>query len=55
MKRYLVIYGADNEMATFEADNPAHAKEQCVDFIDNAMIEINEVLVCIPVDPDEDT
>lgn len=32
MHTYLIIYGADSEMATFQADDVEHAIEQFVDW-----------------------
>ncbi len=55
MKRYLILYGEDNDMATFEAEDAAHAVEQFVSWApvspddqDN-LNSINEVLLCSPV------
>jgi hypothetical protein len=41
---YLVLYGADNLMATFEAMDPAHAAEQCEDAFEGS---VNRVMLCI--------
>lgn len=61
MNRYLIFYGADNNMATFEADNPQHAIEQFINWApvspnddDNAEA-INEVAIIIPVRMHEET
>lgn len=32
MERFLITYGADNDMVTFDADSPAHAVEQFIAF-----------------------
>lgn len=32
MERFLITYGADNDMVTFDADSPAHAVEQFIDW-----------------------
>lgn len=52
MKIYLILYGAENEMVTFHADDRAHAIEQFISWApishDDGENEdsINEVFVC---------
>jgi hypothetical protein len=53
MQNYLIMYGADNSMATFQADDVRHAVEQFVDWsktsLDAEATTINTVELCIPV------
>lgn len=56
MFTFLITYGADNEMVTFQADSPAHAVEQFCDwapvspnFAEN-FAAITAVAVTVPVD-----
>lgn len=55
MSRYLIVYGADSELATFMADDAEHAVEQfCVwapvspDYQTNRD-SITEIMICTPV------
>lgn len=55
MNRYLILYGSENEMATFEAESPAHAVEQfnswigLPEYMVKEQYPINEVLFCAPI------
>lgn len=56
MHTFLVLYGADNEMATFEADDAAHAAEQFVDWApvspspEDNRNAINSIMMCLEVE-----
>ena len=56
MNTYLIMYGADNEMATFEAENVEEAIEQFVeseiasDDMDDARNAISGVMICTDVE-----
>jgi hypothetical protein len=60
MNTYLITYGADNDKATFEADSPAHAVEQFIDWApvsddeEASRASIESVSICIDVDATED-
>lgn len=56
MQTYLILYGAQNELATFEAEDVAHAVEQFCDWAPVApdyqanRDAIAQVMVCTPVE-----
>lgn len=55
MNRYLIIAGTDNDMTIWDADSPKHAIEQASEIGLESRGEINEVLLCVPIQNAETT